>query len=175
MVSGLFVSFIIIVLAYRGNLRVLSPRDPVHISTFSSKLEFTARYWILGLLWLYFSLHFVVMKRITSRATNPLAGHENLVEAQVKIFTNSVEQFVISVVGQVTLITFLESEKIISIIPLINVLYLIGRIFFWIGYPKFRAFGMTVTMFPISLSIFFILYRFVSHWLDPNIVVWRSL
>jgi hypothetical protein len=175
MLSALVVVFITVVLAYRGNLRILPPRDPVHISTFSSKLEFTARYWILGLVWLYISMHLVVMKRITTRAANPLSGNENLVAASVKVFTNSIEQFVISVVGQVTLITFLESEKIITLIPLINVMYLIGRIFFWIGYPKFRSFGMTVTMFPISLSIYFALYRFVIHWLDPQILMWRSV
>ena len=174
-VSGIFISFVTIFLAYRGNLRILSPRDPVHMATFSAKIEFTARYWIIGLVWLYISLHIVVVKRINSKAINPLSGNELLVEAPVKIFTNSVEQFVISVISQVTVITFLEAEKIISIIPVMNLLYFIGRILFYFGYPKFRSFGMTVTMFPASLAIYFSFYRFIIHWLGPDVIVWRNV
>lgn len=145
------------------------------MATFSAKIEFTARYWIIGLVWLYISLHIVVVKRISSRAANPLSGNEHLVEAPARIFTNSVEQFVMSVISQVTVITFLEAEKIISIIPVMNVLYLIGRILFYFGYPKYRSFGMAVTTSPVSLAIYFSLYRFIIYWLDPEIIIWRNV
>lgn len=181
LLAGLFIVVAMIIIpavvffAYNGNLRILPPRDHVHLATFSSKIEFTARYWILGLVWLYISLHLVVWKRVTTRAANPLSGNEQYVSAYANIFTNSIEQFVMSVVGQITLITFLDSEKIISLIPVINVFYFIGRLFFWFGYPKKRSFGFTMTMAPISMAIIFSAYRFVTQWVDPSLILWRSL
>ena len=170
-VSGIVILLGLIVLTYNGKLRLLSPRDPVHLATFSSKIEFTARYWILPLVWLYVSMHLVVLKRISSKAQNPLSGNEALVASSVNIFTNSIEQFLMSLAAQLTLITFIESEKIIRLIPLINIAYVVGRILFWIGYPKYRTLGMTVTMLPTSLAIYLSLYRFVFYWIDFHYLI----
>jgi len=148
-------------LAYHGNLSVFPAKEGVPtITSFSQKLEYTARYWIFGLIWLYFMIHVVMMKRVASRAVNPLAGYEDAVAPSKNVLNNSFEQFIFSVASQVTLISFLESEKVVTIIPVMNVLFLIGRITFWLGYPRFRTFGITVTMFPSSLALFFSVYRF---------------
>lgn len=80
-------------LAWTGRLRVLQPRDRKaaldSMTTFAGKLEFTAKHWILGLVWLYVHLHLVIWNRVTKKAVNPLYSEtEDRVTAAKFIFTN---------------------------------------------------------------------------------------
>jgi len=162
-VAATAVSFLLVSLAFSGRLKVFAPKQPPVLTTFSEKLEFTSRYWVLCLFWIYFTTHVVILRRFMTKAINPLAGHEHLVKASININTNSIEQLVYSVVGQISLLSCLDSNKTVSIIPLLNVIWVFGRILYWLGYPKYRAFGMTLTVFPVSLALFFVVHSFFNY------------
>lgn len=134
-------------LAYRGNLKILSPKITPNLTSFPSRLEFTIKYWVLELLWLFASVQIVSIRRGTSTAVNPLSGNDQVIMKASRIFNNSLEQFVFSFAAQMVLICFLkENDLVARMIPLMNVFYLIGRIFFAIGYPNVRQFGMALTI-----------------------------
>lgn len=174
LILGIVTVSVLTTLAYKEKLEVLRPKHAVDLSTFSSKLEFTARYWSLGLLWLFVNVQLVIAKRVSSKAGNPLSGNEKIVEESLRILTNSMEQFLMHIVAQVTLLTVLEETKITRIIPLMNAFYFFGRIFFWIGYPKLRSFGFIMTTLPITLVTFLSLYNLVNHFLDPQFIVFKG-
>lgn len=173
----LFVTAIVMVLgathlANQGRLSVLQPKDRKavlsNLTTFAAKLEFTAKYWILGLVWLYFHLHVVIMNRVFNKAENPLAGHEDRVQAEKNVFSNSIEQFLISIASQTAALAYLSPVQVLNIIPLFNGLFLAGRVLFWLGYPKRRSFGFTTSMIPSTIAIFYTAYQFVVQHLDTN-------
>jgi len=169
--SGLasILSIILVTLAFNGRLKVLYPREKLVLNNFSEKLEFTARYWVLSHLWIYTTLHIVWMKRMLTNAINPLSGNEDRVRKYVNINTNSIEQMLYSIVGQVTIITCIDGEKTINIIPMLNALYIIGRILFQAGYPNSRGFGMALTFFPVSLAMFYSTFALIKF-VDPGIL-----
>lgn len=160
-------------LAYTGRLRILFPKNNLVLTTFSEKMEFAARYWFIALFWLYLTTHIVVFRRFICKAINPLSGNENLVEESVKINTNSTEQFIQNVMAQICVLANLEGDKVIRVIPMMNVFFLLGRICFWFGYPKYRAFGMTMTMFPASLAIYFCMHNFATNFVDHRIFLFK--
>lgn len=150
-------------LAWNGKFKVLQIKsvDPKDLHSFESKLQFTAKYWILPLVWLITRWQAVVHKRIMSRAIDPLSGNEYIVEEANKILNNSLEQFILSLFSQIILLAYITPEQTMTLIPLINGWHLVGRIAFWLGYPMYRTFGVMSTMTPTVISITFCLYRFL--------------
>lgn len=131
------------------------------LTNFSSKAEFVFRLQAVNVAWLLFSMFYVVSKRVRSGAVNPMAGYEDKVLLASKHFNNTLEQFVMSLTSQLVLITFLDSVTILKIIPTLNLLFIVGRVFFWLGYPKYRAFGFITNNIPITATISYCVYRFV--------------
>lgn len=161
-IFGLTLVCITMYFAYVGELSILKAfgveKDPESMKTFSDKLEFTIKYWIFGLIWLYFYIHVVIMKRITSGALVPNTTVEYRVANAKSILTNSFEQMFVSLLAQSVAIVYLTPAQVINVIPLANILFYIGRIAFWLGYPKFRTLGVVVTGAPNSLLIWFSIY-----------------
>lgn len=96
-----------------------------------------------------------MLTRLFSKARNPLSGHEKLVDKQVRILTNTLEQFILSAVNQLILVTFLPADHL-YVIPFLVYTFVIGRIAFIIGYnidPKYRTFGLALTFVP-TFSVF---------------------
>lgn len=129
---------------------------------YSSKSMFVMRFQAVNVAWLLFSMFYVISKRVGSGAVNPLAGYESRVEIASKHFANTIEQFILALASQLVLITFIDSTQIIKFIPLLNLLFIIGRITFWLGYPRYRAFGFMVCSVPITTTIVYNLYQFVK-------------
>lgn len=126
-----------------GNIKVEELKD------LPSRIVFVLKYLTLGVTWILFCIFYVGSKRGGSPAVNPLSGHEHLTQAAKNILNNSMEQFIISAVSQLILVSNVDSvETIYKLIPAVNVIFLIGRITFWLGYPRFRSFGMQLTLFP---------------------------
>jgi hypothetical protein len=173
LVGIIFVS-VLTYLAYYGNLEVLRPKQKIYLSTFSAKLEFTARYWPLGLLWLILNIHLIILRRVTTKAGNPMAGHENIVEQPVRIFTNSMEQFVMNAFAQVSLLPFLDVDQVVRVIPLMNALFFIGRLLFWIGYPKLRSTGFICGLLPVTMVTYFALKDLFVNFLDSEFCVFKG-
>lgn len=148
-------------LANEGKLSMLAgkgiPKDGA--KTYATKLEFTVKYWLLPLIWLKLNIYLVILKRVPSRAVNPLDGHERIVEGVKNILTNTLEQMVASLVMQSILISFLTVDEVVKFVPLINVLFFVGRITFWLGYPLLRTFGFMTTSLPTSVGLGVCVYR----------------
>ena len=170
---GAFTGWIIVgilfsVLLIRGFIFVRLTNVPfesqnVSINNFIWKLEYTIRWSILPISWLVFYLHIVATKRGFSNAANPLSGNEHIVEMNKNIFSNSIEQFVISFAAQVSLITWIRGIDTQVIIPVVNILFVVGRVLFWLGYPKRRSPGMVFTMFPSMLMTAYSLFQLLTH------------
>lgn len=166
------VSLVSVLLYYtlNGKITILQASKVWSPASFASKLEFTARYWILPVFWITFNILTVISRRIIHpSALNPLASGEMYTRREQNILRNSLEQIVISIISQVIMLTYLEGEQVSRLIPMINVLFFVGRITFWIGYPLYRTFGFVLTFLPSFLMVFFSLYRFLYSHLD---VIW---
>ena len=117
--------------------------------------------------------------RFTSAQANPLEEKDkDKVEVHVRVLQNTLEQFVISFVLQLATATWINSSQMM-IIPIIAMLFVVGRVLFWIGYldPSFgrtnRSYGLPLTQFPSVFMFIFCLYKLVYSllWLD---VFWIS-
>jgi hypothetical protein len=142
-----------------GKYNKTSAKD---LSDFPSKVKYVLQHLTLGITWILLSMYFVIFKRAISPAMDPMSGYEKVTEAAKNNLTNSCEQFLMTAVSQLILITHLDAITILQVIPALNLLFIFGRITFWLGYPKYRAFGFMVTNLPIVFTIFYNLYSFVK-------------
>jgi hypothetical protein len=133
-----------------------------NLTDIGPRIKYVLQHSTLGVTWLLFCMFYVISRRIGSPAMDPVAGYEKRTEAAKNIFTNSLEQFVMSVMSQLILVTHLEPDCILNIIPILNLLFIFGRVMFWLGYPKYRAFGFAVTIFPTIATIGFNTYKFTK-------------
>lgn len=105
----------------------------------------------------------VANKRGQSMAANPLAGREHKVVLEKNVLTNTVEQTMLFLMITLVLTTYLNAAEM-KIIPLYSVLWVIGRVFFRIGYaihPRYRSFGVVTTLF--TAPIFLILVGYLMY------------
>lgn len=130
------------------------------IPDFGSKLSFLIRFQTINVSWLMFSLYCVIFKRLGTPAVNPENGYEHLVKLSQQHLTNTLEHFILCFCSQLVLIVYLEAATIIKLIPAINLLFIIGRITFWLGYPKYRAFGFMLSNIPIVVTILYCFFQF---------------
>lgn len=168
--AGILLGMIIVLLpgyfAYNAQLFILPAGDLENsqFATYANRLAFTAKYWVLPLSWLVINCHLVVLGRVMGQAINPLSENEHLVEAIKNVFTNSIEQFLLSAAAQIILIVYLTEQQVNALIPLINLLHLIGRIFYWLFYPRLRSFGFILTFLPTNIALGYgIFMLFAAH------------
>lgn len=106
---------------------------------------------------LYLTIMAVAVKRGSSRVVNPLAGKEHKLMMQKNILANTLEQTLAFLMITLVLTTYLESAEM-RIIPAYSALWVVGRFFFWLGYPSYRSFGMSFTLIPIPFFLGYIGY-----------------
>lgn len=161
LVAASFITAVAAYLVQTGHFLILPPKPVYYPQSFASKLEFSARYWVLGAAWILFSMTHVMLRRIYG-AMNPLSGTEGIVVKSNNILRNSIEQFIVSLVVQVSAITYLTGEEVVRCIPVMNVMFFIGRVSFWFGYPKYRTFGFCLSLFPTGIVCVYVLYKFAT-------------
>lgn len=149
-------------MAQDGKFLKLAGKGIAKDATFSTKMEFSARYWILPLIWFKINIWLVIAKRVPSRAVNPLGGHERIVEAVKNVLTNSLEQLVASLLMQISLVSYLTGNEVVKYIPLINILFFVGRVTYFLGYPKFRTFGFLTTSIPTTVGTLFCVHQLLT-------------
>lgn len=133
------------------------------ISSYWHKLEFVLCYQSIGISWILFNMFYVISKRVNTRAIDPTADdNDSGVLMARNIMQNSIEQFLMSAFAQIISISFIDSSLITKTIPLINILFLIGRITFWLGYPRYRTFGFMCSAIPNTLLINYNLIKFIQ-------------
>ena len=145
------------------NLNIGVNPSSVQISSYWHKLEFVVCYQIIGISWILFNMFYVISKRINSKSIDPTESEgESEVMVARNIMQNSIEQFLMSSFAQIISISFIERSLLIKVIPLINILFVIGRITFWLGYPKYRTFGFMCSAIPNTLLINYNLIKFIQ-------------
>jgi hypothetical protein len=92
----------------------------------------------------------------------PLDRYEKITEAAKIIFTNSLKQFVISIVSQLILVAQLEPNYILNVISTLNLLFIFGRFVFSLGYSKHRSFSFALTSLPTTATMVYNIYNFTK-------------
>lgn len=132
------------------------------VQDIGSRINFTLKFLILPVTFLFNFIFHLGFKRFRTVAWNPLDGHEDICLADSKILLNTLEQTVLTIGVQLVLITYLQPEYIIKVIPSINIAFVIGRFLFWIGYPRYRHFGFCFSMIPAFMAIKFIWFEIIG-------------
>lgn len=133
------------------------------LQSFTSRAEYSLRYQTLLYLWLVFNVQHVIYVRLTKKAINPLVDNTEKFALEAKnILTNSFEQTLISSFVQLIFCSFAGPSTVMKFIPVVNMVQFLGRITFFLGYPNYRSFGVSLTMWPSMLMLIFNAYHFGS-------------
>jgi hypothetical protein len=137
------------------------------INGLGDKLGYTLKLLTLPLLWVLGSNLTVCFFRLTRvQAIDPLNNRDELIEVPVNIFVNSIKQFILTAFGQLSIVPILSGSDIVRIIPLVNILFVVGRIAYSLGYPKYRSFGFTLSSLPSTALITYSAWNVIrSHYL----------
>jgi uncharacterized membrane protein YciS (DUF1049 family) len=131
----------------------------------AAKLTFALKWQILNAVALAIGIFAVALGRNKPESFNPIIAQDDYrMKVNQRYLQNTLEQFSLATVVQLCLATWLESRDL-KIIPLICILFLIGRICFLVGYrirPEFRIFGFGFSWFPNIFSLLYCLYRLCS-------------
>jgi len=154
------------------------PSLPVPASNdFTSKLIYAMRWSFFPLVVLEVAILLVGNGRRTSKAANPLAGVDHLIQLQKNVLANTLEQFIVFMFCSLVLITFLKTPEEMRLVPLYSTAFVIGRILFRLGYGiswKYRGCGMqinfTSTGFITGLIFYFMFSRGFMFGLDVTTV-----
>lgn len=153
---------IVVILSYlflTDKIRLHGRFTSDRLNYFSSKLEFMLMFQALHAFFLQCCVANVLIKRATRGALDPRNETESIILVERRLLGNSIEQYLIFLINQLVLVTFLSPSSTLRIIPLLNVLHILGRIAFALGYPEYRAFGFTLSYFPsFATSLSCIIY-----------------
>lgn len=165
MVSFLFISILSLIVFDDNyyNINISGKMNVFQLSSYWHKLEFVLCHQIIGISWILLNMFYVISKRATNESINPMSGNEDMTLMARNIMQNSIEQFLMSSFAQIISISFIEANILIKIIPLINILFIVGRIAFFFGYPKYRTFGFMCSAIPNTLLINYNLYKFIQN------------
>lgn len=118
--------------------------------TTADRFAYALRTDLLILLWLAGCVRVVASIRFRSEADRPgsaCAAPSSRLAVPAAVLQNSLEQTVLAVGAHLVLATVLRGEEMI-LLPVLVALYLVGRVFFALGYARgaaARAFGMALT------------------------------
>ena len=112
-----------------------------------TKLTYTLRCFVFLATFLWVAVLLTGLNRTKVGAENPLSGNEAAMELHKKRLKNTLEQTFIFVLMALLLTAMMEREEM-KYIFLSMVLFLVGRVLFWVGYgihPAYRTAGNVVT------------------------------
>jgi len=171
LISGLAILPIAYQLSLLGYLDVLAGNVTGYdLATFADKLEFTSKYLTLPAIWLVWNIIYVEVRRVqvgagldvSATPEGPQVDNFNIGQ---RVLANSVEQVLVSVTTQLALTAIVDGYTLVRTIPILNFLWLVGRIFFFLGYPKHRCFGWPLTFYSVAAGSLYALYAFVRFFL----------
>jgi len=131
-------------------------------SDFGQIIKYVFRYQALNAAWLLFCVCYVCFHRHRSGAKNPLEPHGQTVERARNIMQNSMEQYLIFIISQLVLVSYLRPHCVLGSVPFLNITFLIGRISFWLGYPEKRCAGFAWTFIPLALTVLYNTFKFLE-------------
>ena len=133
----------------------------------AEQIVFTIRCNVPTVGMIFIMISYIGNSRAMSAQLNPLVEKDKeKVEVHVRVLQNTMEQFVVSFVLQLATATWVDPSQMM-IIPIIAMLFVVGRVLFWIGYldPSLgrsnRSYGFPLTHFPSMFMFTFCLYKLV--------------
>ena len=141
------------------SLREFQGTRPDQLKQLSSRFQFVLRNITPGLVWFVFTLIYVGVKR---GKRSPITTNDAVVQMAKNMAQNTLEQLVLSVCTQLVLVTYLEPRQIITVIPVMNIMFIVGRVLFFLGYPNYRGPGFQMTSFPTIAAIGYVGYRYAK-------------
>jgi len=133
----------------------------------SDRLVFTLQWNALSVGFILLLVMHIGNTRFFTSQSNPFSMVDlDRVDIHCRVLNNSVEQFLVSFVLQLVFTTWISKEQM-KIIPIIVILFVVGRILFWRGYlnPAYgytnRAYGLPLTVFPSVAMLGYCTYRLV--------------
>ena len=125
------------------------------------RVIYALRWQALSILTVVWGVHVVGAKRRSSTAINPMAPDGDLSRTVgVKYLQNTLEQYLLHLIAQLILASFIEGAQI-KIIPILVLLFVAGRVAYWFGYnndPMHRSFGFALTFLPTCVTLFYCLF-----------------
>lgn len=165
LVSAAMIFMVGLALLVHYELVSLAPKEMKveTLKSFANRIEYALRYQTLLVFWLLVNVLITIYGRFTTRALNPLdETTEQEVEVFKRILTNSFEQIIISVLAQLTFVSFAEPLTVLKFIPYINIVQFVGRVAFLAGYPLYRGFGFNCNAVPNIVLVCYNLYSLGS-------------
>lgn len=130
---------------------VYFPFPKLHLPTVMDRAVFTLRWLMVSVLAIFAGILTLATVRFVTTAINPLDPKGTKITATYERYLqNTVEQFLVHSFSLLDLSTYLSEEKM-HWIPLLVVLFAIGRAVFFVGYsidPLKRGVGFVLTMYP---------------------------
>jgi hypothetical protein len=125
------------------------PANPALTDT-ASRLAYALRAAVFAVLPLLAGIIAVGNGRFLSEAIDPMLHRESqATEVNGRVVDNTLQQFLIFLVGTLALSTGLTADQMRAI-PAVAIVFVVARIAFWVGYrihPLYRAFGFAATMY----------------------------
>ena len=125
------------------------------------RVVYALRWQTLSILAVFWGVHTVGWRRFSSTAIDPMSPDGDLTgTVGAKYLQNTLEQYLLHLLAQLILATFIEGAQI-KIIPILVLLFVAGRMAFWFGYnhnPMHRGFGYGLTLFPTSATLLYCLF-----------------
>lgn len=152
---GLTVAFLV--------LYFIIPISVPPLPTLTDRLVYTLRFQSFSCLTLIAGIELVAITRFHTTAIDPINGRgEHHVAVAARYLTNTLEQFIVSFVGQMILATYLQEQQM-KVIPILVLFFVFGRIAFYFGYKQSylkRTVGFVAT-FGVSIILWVVIVYFV--------------
>ena len=130
------------------------------------------------LLLLMFAALKVMALRASSAALDPLAGNEGIVLLHKNILTNTLEQFVVSVMLMLVATSLFMSKEEMKLVALFAFSFMVGRILYRSGYcckdNAYRGFGMAISLYSQVVLLAVICYRMAAEYISDAAVTAKA-
>ena len=125
------------------------------------RVVYALRWQTLSVLAVLWGVQAVGGQRAGTAAMNPMSPDGDLSgTVGAKYLQNTLEQYLLHLLAQLILASFIEGAQI-KIIPILVLLFVAGRVAYWFGYnndPMHRSFGFALTFLPTCVTLFYCLF-----------------
>ena len=140
------------------------PVNP-ELTDVASRLAYALQMNAVAILPLLVGIVFVGNGRFLSEAIDPTLNKESVAtQINGRVVDNTLQQFILFAVGTLALSAKLSGPQMRAI-PAVTLVFVVGRLAFWIGYrmhPLYRAFGMAATAYLNIGLLGFALWKFLA-------------
>ena len=170
LISSLVILSITLLLVIFDKIHLTFKYHEEDLEDFESKVKFTLRFMVLPVTWLLHSLLVVILKRFRTIAWDPMSGNDHLTEVDQRLLQNTIEQTLLSILSQFMILGVMTAQETLKVIPFINIWFVVGRLLFWGGYPRYRTFGFCFSMVPSFFAIKLVWFRIlgIEDWIKET-------